>query len=628
MTDKQDTNSHDGSSVEANESAGTGGFDFFSQINRWIDLGTQVNKRLVENAVDFLAKPDKRADICLSAMESLSKSIMSGNSEPVEKIIDNQLTLMVKHIELAETLIARLSGEKVKPVVSPSISDRRFIDEAWESNPLFDFIKQSYLINSRALETMVECLELSESDRERVNYYLRQVSSALSPTNFPATNPEVLRKTAETRGENLYKGIQMLIEDQKKSAEFLNVCMSGSDGMVLGENIAATPGKVVFENSLMQLIQYAPTTSHVRTVPMVFVPSWVNKFYIMDLREKNSLVKWMLDQGFTVFMISWLNPTAERCHFSFDDYVSDGLLAAIDQAKRLAGAEQVSVAGYCLGGLLVSATTAYLAAREDSSIATATTFATAIDFRNSGGMDVLLDEITVARTNQIIRENGYLDGRTLSFGFCLLRENELYWNYYVQNYLKGERPSAYDILYWNTDSTNVCAPVHCFVAEDLFKENKLVKPGVVKVLGTPIDLSAVQTPSYLLGSEKDHIVSWESVYRSAAYPGGPVRFVLAGSGHIAGVINPPASNKYHYYTNSRRPDAPEDWLDGAFKNDGSWWTDWRQWLLEFSGPLLDARDIDSSVVIEDAPGRYVKCRLDDMTHDDSESEQEQGERAA
>lgn len=589
------------------------GKDFFSQVNRWIDLGTKVNQTILENAVDFLAKPDKRADICMSALESLSKSLVSGKSEHIDKLVDNQLSLMIKQIELTESLVSRLCGEKVKPIVTPSVSDRRFIDEAWETNPLFDYIKQSYLLNSKALETMVDCLDLSEDDRERVNYYTRQVSSAMSPTNFPATNPEVLRKTAETRGENLYKGISMLIEDQQKSAEFLNICMSDKQGMVVGENLAATPGKVVFENELMQLIQYNSATSHVRTVPMLFVPSWVNKYYIMDLREKNSMVKWLIEQGYTVYMISWINPTPQKCDFSFDDYAGLGLMTAIQQVKEQASVDQVHLAGYCLGGILVSAMVGYLEVIDDKSVATATSFASALDFKGSGGMSLLLDEITIARTNQIVKENGYLDGRTLSFGFCLLRENELYWNYYVQNYLKGERPSAYDILYWNTDSTNVCAPVHCFVAEDLYERNALIKPNAVQILGRPIDMRNVTTPMYLLTSEKDHIVKWESVFRSVSHlDSAPVKFVLAGSGHIAGVINPPSSNKYHYYINSEQPEKAEDWLDGAFKQDGSWWPDWQRWLLEYSGPVVDARVIDEACVVEDAPGRYVKCRLDEM----------------
>lgn len=586
--------------------------DFFSQIGRWIDLGTKVNKTLLGNAVDFMTKPDSRVDICMSSLESLSKSLLSGKSSNVEKLIDNQLSLMTKHIELTEAFVKKLAGEeKVAPVVVPSVSDRRFIDDAWQSNPLFDYIKQSYLLNSKALENMAECLDLEEDDKDRVNYYLRQVSSALAPTNFPATNPEVLRKTAETRGENIYKGINMLIEDQQKSAEFLNVCMSDVDGMTLGENLASTAGKVVFENDIMQLIQYQSSTSHNRQIPLLFVPSWVNKYYILDLRQKNSLVKWMVDQGFTVFMISWVNPKPGHCSFSFDDYVSDGLLTAIEQAKSICDAEQVNVAGYCLGGILVNSTLAYLARKKDHSIAAATCFATTLDFKNSGGLSILMDEITVDRTSNIIRENGYLDGRTLSFAFCLLRENELYWNYYVQNYLKGERPSAFDILYWNSDSTNVCAPVHCFVANDFFAQNGLIQANKITILGEKISLEDIQTPSYILASEKDHIVKWQSSYRTTELVSGPRKFVLAGSGHIAGVINPPAGNKYYYYTNDNLVSDPEDWIDSAFQHQGSWWGDWQRWLLDYSGPLVEARQIDADRVIEDAPGRYVKRRLDD-----------------
>lgn len=585
---------------------------FFDQLDRWLDLGCEYNKTLVDDALDYMSKPGRRVEGVLDTFSSLSESVLSSGPNATEKVIQNQLSLMERQLQLTESMFKKLDGKKVKPVATASVIDRRFLDDEWEDNPVFNYIKQSYLLNSQALTNLADCLELDEANKEKVAYYLRQLSSALAPTNFPMTNPEIIRKTKETKGENLYQGIKQLLEDKSKSGDYLNICMSDDKTFELGENLAATPGKVVYENDLMQLIQYEPTTAKVREKPLLLVPSWVNKFYILDLRQKNSYVKWALDQGLTVFMISWRNPDASFREIAFDDYLQDGLLTALEKVKAICNVTQVNCAGYCLGGILLAIALAYLAKIDDKSISSATYLAASLNFENPGDVRALIDDTTIKSIDKVLDEDGYLDGRELAVTFCMLRENELYWNYFVQNYLKGERPSAFDILYWNTDSTNVPAKAHKFVLHDLHCGNGLMHKNQVTVLGESLDLSLVKTPVYVLGAEKDHIAKWQSAYSATQLQGGSRRFVLAGSGHIAGVINSPESNKYHYYTNRSLPQDPEDWLDNAFKHEGSWWTDWYQWVKRKSGNLREARQIDSQSVIEDAPGRYVKVKLEDI----------------
>lgn len=588
--------------------------DFFSRLGKLLEAGCDYSESVIEDSLETLFKPGRRVNALLDNMAALSQTVIQNSPLVTEKLVENQVDLMSKQLELAESLFARLAGEESKPVIRPSITDWRFADESWEKNPLFDFIKQSYLLNSQALDRLVDCLGLDRESHDKITYCTRQLSSALSPTNFVLTNPEVLRAIAETKGENLINGIRQLIEDRSRSGDFLNVCMSDHDKFKLGENIATTPGKVIYENRMMQLIQYQATTSHVRETPLLMIPSWVNKYYILDLRQKNSFVKWAVDHGFTVFMISWVNPDGAYRNVGFDDYMIEGLLTAVSQVKEATGSERVNAMGYCLGGILLAATLAYMARTGDDSIASATYLTTSLDFRDPGEISVLIDELVLEGLQDMMDETGYLDGRTLAVAFSLLRENDLYWNYFVLNYLKGQRPSAFDILHWNSDSTNIPAATHKFVLNELHEQNGLMKRNQIKLRGKPLDMSKVKTPVYVLATEKDHIAKWHSTYSATQIQGGPVRFVLAGSGHIAGVVNPPAANKYHYYINRHLPADPDDWLDGAFKHTGSWWNDWYRWTRRRSGTLTEARTIDPERVIEDAPGRYVKVRLDDVKH--------------
>ena len=585
--------------------------ELFSQLGKWLELGQQYNRNLVDNAMDQFSKPDQRIDAALSGLSSLSSTVMQNKLKSSGKLISNQLDLMVNHIELLESMFEKIGDGDVEPVIEPEPDDHRFTDDEWCDNPFFDYLKQSYLLNSQAMSKMTDCMNLEEADKERINYYTRQISSALSPTNFPLSNPEVVRKIQASKGENLFKGLQQFIEDQNKSGDFLNICMSDPSCFRLGEDLAATAGQVVFENALIQLIQYSPTTEKSYAVPLLMVPSWINKYYIFDLREKNSFVKWAVDLGLTVYMISWVNPDSSYRDCGFDDYLQQGLLTAVEQVKQRGDVTQVNCIGYCLGGTLLACAAAYLAKIADDSIATCTYLATTFDFENPGEIQVFLDQYSMEACHQQMQKDGFMDGRNLAISFSTLRENELYWNYYIQNYLKGERPEPFDILHWNSDSTNIPEKNHRFVLDEVLAKNALLKANTLSLLGETIDLSEIQSPAYILAAEKDHIAQWASVYPATQLFSGSCRFILSGSGHIAGVINPPASKKYHYYSNLELSESSTQWMEAATKNPGSWWDDWANWVDQYSG-ARQKTNVDVDPGIEPAPGRYVKRRLDEQ----------------
>ncbi len=590
--------------------------DWFSQYASVIDHICEFQKSVAEELFDQVEGGTESQKTVVETTTECYRNFYSGVTQNPARIVEQQINYWQNQLRLCNNLLLKLIGEEVDPMVRPKVGDRRFIDNAWEENALFDYIKQSYLLAS---ENVLDCVSgldgVDERSRERLQYYVRQTVNALAPTNFALTNPEVLRKTLETKGENLLQGLQMMVEDKKKSADILNVCMSKPDAFQLGKNIATTPGAVVAENALMQLIQYEPTTTEAHRTPIMLVPSWVNKYYILDLTEKNSFVKWLTDQGHTVFVISWTNPDSTMRATTFDDYMRLGPLAASEIIERITGEKQVSAVGYCLGGILLACTLAYCDSRNESRFASATYLASSIDFRDPGDIGILIDERTVESMEKYMSGTGFFDGRMLSVGFNLLKENDLFWNYYVINYLKGERPAAFDLLHWNSDNTNVPEATHRFVMRELHLHNKLAQEQAIALNGRSIALRDIATPTYVLAADKDHIARWRSCYAATQLQGGDVRFVLAGSGHIAGVINPPSANKYYYYLNSENPAFAEEWLDGAFKVEGSWWNDWAEWQLQFAGDRVPARAIDVQSVIEPAPGRYVMRRLDEAWRD-------------
>jgi polyhydroxyalkanoate synthase len=535
------------------------------------------------------------------------------------KVAADQIQLMQKQQQLWQNTALKLLGKEVEPVIEPDKGDRRFKDPEWSENFIFDFIKQLYLLQGQSLIEMVSDVdELSDKSREKVDYLVRQFVSAMSPSNFASLNPEVIRKTLESKGKNLVDGMEQLLKDLEVSKPgSLNVSMTDMTAFKVGRNVATTPGKVVYENDMMQLIQYTPTTDKVFKRPLLVVPPFINKYYILDLREKNSYLKWLTDQGHTVFCISWVNPGPALRDKGFADYMLDGPVAALDAIEKATGEKEVNAVGYCLGGTLLASTLSYLHEKKNERIKSATFLATLIDFKEPGEIGVFINETAISALEKQMNALGYFDGRAMAFSFNTLRENDLFWSFFINNYLKGERPAAFDLLYWNSDSTNLPAAMHSYYLRNMYLHNKLREPGGIELDGVKIDLTKVKIPTYFLSTAQDHIAMWKGTYEGTQLFAGKNRFVLGGSGHIAGVVNPPLANKYGYWTNEALPASPDDWYQGATQHPGSWWTDWQQWVegqSDDKGLTVKARKPGDAAlkVIEDAPGRYVTASVGEV----------------
>ena len=528
------------------------------------------------------------------------------------RLVEAQVTLWQDYAKLWENTARRMAGEEVEPAVTPAAGDRRFTDDTWSENPLYDHIKQSYLLASKfMLSTVRETDGLDPHTAQKVDFYTRQFVDALAPTNFAMTNPEVARRTVETGGENLVQGLANMLEDLERGQGRLRIRMTDLEKFKLGENVAVTPGKVVCENDLMQLLQYSPTTATVRTRPLLIIPPWINKYYILDLRPKNSFIRWAVDQGHTVFVISWVNPDERLAGKRMDDYLLEGPIAALDAIEQATGEDRVNAIGYCLGGTLLAATLAWLKARQRPTIESATFFTTMVDFEAPGELGVFIDEEQLALVEESMQETGYFDGAKMAEAFNLLRANDLIWSFVINNYLMGKDPFPFDLLYWNSDSTRMPRAMHSAYLRDMYQHNRLREPGGISLDGVPIDLTTIDLPIYILSTREDHIAPWRSTYAATRLYRGPIRFVLAMSGHIAGVVNPPAANKYGYFTGELAA-TPEAWLESATAHDGSWWPDWDAWVSEHDGGETAPREPGAGAlpVIEDAPGRYVKVRIE------------------
>lgn len=540
--------------------------------------------------------------------ESFSKAGHSMWMDP-GKLMQANMQLWMQHMQLWQTMSQRVLGQKTEAVVMPEKGDRRFKDKDWETNPFFDFIKQSYLITSRWLtDTMADLDGLDEETAHKVNFYTKQFADAFSPSNFVLTNPEVLRATIESKGENLRKGMENFMQDFDVSDGILRTKMTPPEAFELGKNIATTPGKVIYQNDLMQLIQYAPTTERVYARPLLIVPPWINKYYILDLTQDKSFIKWTLDQGYTVFLVSWVNPDERHAEKTFENYMLEGIIDAVEQTKKATGQPDVTTIGYCIGGTLLAAALAHLAAKGDQSVKAATFFAAQVDFSEAGDLKVFIDEEQLGGLDTMMEEKGFLDGQAMATTFNMLRANDLIWSFYVNNYLLGKDPMPFDLLHWNSDTTRMPRLTHMYYLRQMYLENNLVKSGALELGGTPIDLTKIDIPIYLQASRDDHIAPYHSVFKAVGHYTGPVRSILAGSGHIAGVINPPAANKYQYWTNEELPYEPDKWLANAEEHPGSWWPDWSEWMAMVSGPKVSARGPGKGELkaIEDAPGSYVK----------------------
>lgn len=528
------------------------------------------------------------------------------------KLMKAQMSLWQDYLTLWQRTTQRLLGQEAEPVIAPAKDDRRFKDSAWDENTLFDFIKQSYLLSARWMQSTVNDVQgLDDHTAKKVDFYTRQFVDAMAPSNFVMTNPEVLRTTIESGGENLVKGLEHLLKDLERGKGELRISMTDYDAFQVGKNIALTPGKVVFQTDLMQLIQYTPTTPDVAKRPLMIVPPWINKFYILDLREKNSFVKWAVDQGHTVFVLSWVNPDEKLAQKTFEDYMTEGVLAALDAIEKQTGEKEVNAVGYCLGGTLLGSTLAYMAAKKDDRIKSATFFTTMLDFAEAGELSVFIDEEQLSFIEGQMAEKGYLDGAKMATTFNMLRANDLIWSFVVNNYLLGKDPFPFDLLYWNSDSTRMPAAMHSFYLRSMYQKNLLCQPGAVTLKGEKIDLRKVKTPSFFLSTREDHIAPWTSTYQGTQLFTGPIKFVLAASGHIAGVVNPPAAEKYCYWTNEKLPKDSEAWLKDAKQSPGSWWPAWQEWVNGFANGKVPARDPAKGKLkpLDEAPGSYVKTRI-------------------
>ncbi len=525
-----------------------------------------------------------------------------------------QMNMYFDYLRLWQASWLKLIGGKPEPVVEPASGDARFKDDEWQSNFVFDYIKQSYLIAARHIHDAVSGVEgIPEDSKRKVDFFTRQYIDALAPSNFALTNPQVVRETMKSGGTNLVKGLKNLLEDLDEGDGQLKIKMTDAAAFKVGQNVATTPGKVVFQNELLQLIQYRPTTDTVYKRPLLVIPPWINKFYILDLREKNSFIRWAVQQGHTVFVVSWVNPDARLADKDFEDYMFEGPLAALDAIEQATGEREVNAIGYCLGGTLLGATLGYMAAKKDSRIKSATFFVALLDFSIPGQLGVFIDEKQVENLERRMNERGYLEGSEMALTFNMLRSNDLIWSFVINNYLLGKEPFPFDLLYWNSDSTRMPAKMHSFYLRNMYLKNALKDPGGIRLGGVPIDLRKIKVPAYFISTAEDHIAPWKSTYLGARILGGPVRFVNGGSGHIAGIINPPSANKYCYWTNDELPPTPEAWEAAATRHDGSWWTDWQRWIdAQNGGERVPARIPGEGKLkaLEDAPGSYVAVRVD------------------
>ncbi len=585
-----------------------------STMQEIFETSHRVSKHLLAKQADNADRLDVETDPLNinDAFLELNRELFSNPT----KLVEASLAWWEEYFKLWQNVWQRAFGVEIPPLFQPIKGDRRFNHEAWDSVPAFDYIKQMYLMNALWIQEVINSVEFDEANAKnakKVDFYTRQLIDALAPSNFVATNPEVLYVTIKSGGSNLLNGLKNFLEDLDRGRGQLNIKMTDLAAFEPGKNIAVTAGKVVFQNDLMQLIQYTPSTETVYKRPLLIVPPWINKYYILDLRPNNSFIKWAVDQGHTVFIISWVNPDATLADKSFENYMLEGPLAALDAIEQATGEKEVNAVGYCLGGTLLASTLAYMSAKNDTRINSATFFTTLLDFTHSGELDIFIDDEQLTSLEAKMNETGYLDGNNMATTFTMLRANDLIWSFHVNNYLLGKEASAFDLLYWNSDATRMPAKMHSFYLRNMYQRNLLKEPNGIQLNGVDIDLSKVKTPAYFVSAQEDHIAPWIGTYMGTQLFDGPVKFVLGGSGHIAGIINPPDKNKYFYFTNPKTKSTKntDTWLKSAKKQEGSWWPDWASWASEHGGDKVDARTPGSGklAALEDAPGSYVKVRV-------------------
>ncbi len=552
---------------------------------------------------------DAMADEITEVVKTLSRVGEYWIKDP-HRTMEAQTRLMTDYVNLWNGTLKRMAGEPVDPAIEPDPRDKRFKDEDWSTNQFFDFLKQFYLITTRWAETMVEdAEEVDPHTRHKAEFYVKQITNALSPSNFLLTNPELLRETLGSNAQNLVRGMQMLAEDIEAGQGDLRIRQSDGSRFQVGENLALTPGKVIMQNDICQLIQYEPTTEKVLKRPLLIVPPWINKYYILDLNPEKSFIRWAVENGHTVFVISWVNPDERQSKKSFAHYMREGIFESLDMVKRATQVDEVNAIGYCVGGTLLAVTLAYMAAHQDDRIKTATFFTAQVDFKYAGDLKVFVDEEQISNLERRMEQKGYLEGRKMASAFNMLRSNDLIWPYVVNNYMRGKEPFPFDLLYWNSDSTRMPAANHSFYLRNCYLENRLTE-GTMEIGGEKLDLSKVKIPIFNLATREDHIAPALSVYEGSRYFGGDVHYVLTGSGHIAGVVNPPAKKKYQYWSGGKVKGDFQSWLAQATETPGSWWDHWNEWIRSHDDTEVKARKPGARRVkiIEDAPGTYVKMQ--------------------
>lgn len=541
------------------------------------------------------------------AIQDSSGAAAPGIPMPEAEIFSRmQQAYAEKHLALWSSMLERKPGEQGVPVAQPEPGDRRFSSPEWMSSPVFDYMRQAYLLNAGFLKEVAGALPIADGRaKSRIQFLTRQYIDALAPTNFAATNPEFIKTAIDTKGESITNGIKNLIADLEKG----RISMTDDAAFEVGRNLAVSPGAVIFENELMQLIQYAPLTDKVAQAPLLIVPPCINKFYIMDLQPENSLVRFVVEQGYTVFLVSWKNVRPDEGRYTWDDYLDKGPLTALEVVRSVTRVKKPNVLGFCVGGTILASALAVARARGEDPVASLTLMTTLLDFADSGELGCLVDEASVTAREAAIGKGGVLPGQELANVFSSLRANDLVWQYVVGNYLKGQKPQAFDLLYWNSDSTNLPGPFLTWYLRNMYLENNLRVPGKLKMLGQKVDLGKINAPAYLMAAREDHIVPWNSAYRARNLLGGETTFVLGASGHIAGAINPASKNRRSYWVAEAKPADPEEWLEQTAEHKGSWWLHWIKWLAQYGGKQVAARGRLGSAKyepIEPAPGRYVK----------------------
>src|ERR1700712_2082656 len=537
---------------------------------------------------DAKDKPPSELGEVIKTFSTLADYWLSDQTRAAEL----QMKMGKAYLDLWGSSMRRMAGDQAKPAIEPAPRDKRFADPEWKSNQFFEFVMQAYLLTTQWAHDLVrDAKDLDPHTRKKAEFYVQQITNAIAPSNFVLTNPEVLRETLASNGDNLVRGMKMLAEDIEAGGGSLRIRQSDPANLEVGVNMATTPGKVIFQNELMQLIQYTPATENVLRTPLLIVPPWINKFYILDLKPEKSFIKWCVDQGVTVFVISWVNPDKSLGGKTFDDYMKQGPLAAMDVIEEVTGELTVHTIGYCVGGTLLAATLAWLAEKRRVRVSSATFLAAQGGFPPAGDLMVFVDEEQISALEKDMQAAGVLEGSKMAMAFNMLRSNDLIWSYVVSNYLKGKPPSSFDLLHWNSDATRMPAANHSYYLRNCYLENRL-STGSMVLDNTLLDLSKVKVPVYNLATKEDHIAPADSVLYGSQFFGGPVKYVLSGSGHIAGVVNPPAGGKYQYWTNDEAKETTLDgWLKGAQEHKGSWWPNWREWLASHDPEEIPARSV-------------------------------------